>query len=393
MACPDEVFQRVEKKYRVSAAQRQAIEHAMRAAALEPDSYGRTRVTSVYLDTPDRAVIARSLEKPLYKEKLRLRAYGEEAGAALLVAAACLGGPVSSDARASASEFARLGDLAHASGLSWGAVARTPVFFELKKKFDGVVYKRRVCLSLSAACAFLGGVAYEEACRTHPLEGPELAAASLSARSCQIAREIDAVRQRWEGLRPSMAIACDRVAWAARVAQDAGDVRVAGAAGAAGAAGDVRVASAAQAGAAGAARVADAVGAAHAGASHAAGVAGAAQLRVTFDSELCCLDCTRIRPDQASLLRQLEGFLQKGSSCAAAVLPLASSLAGLWRPIIGASESIMEVKSAGALPLWLSGALASARAYPTSFSKYGTAAQLVQAEAHVRPRFPLERRS
>lgn len=46
------------------------------------DAYGRTRITSLYLDTPERSMIARSVEKPLYKEKLRLRAYGDAAGVA-----------------------------------------------------------------------------------------------------------------------------------------------------------------------------------------------------------------------------------------------------------------------------------------------------------------------
>lgn len=70
-----EVFQRIEKKYRVDAAQRALLEAGL-GAALAPDAYGRSRVTSLYLDTPDRALIDRSLEKPTYKEKLRLRAYG-----------------------------------------------------------------------------------------------------------------------------------------------------------------------------------------------------------------------------------------------------------------------------------------------------------------------------
>jgi SPX domain protein involved in polyphosphate accumulation len=77
------VFKRREKKYLIDAAQRQAIETAARQF-MSPDDYGRTLVTSVYLDTPDRSIIARSLEKPVYKEKLRIRAYGQEDGAALV---------------------------------------------------------------------------------------------------------------------------------------------------------------------------------------------------------------------------------------------------------------------------------------------------------------------
>ena len=76
----DSVFKRVEKKYRTTPRQRAAVEAAARdTGAMAVDVYGRTRITSLYLDTPERAMIARSVEKPLYKEKLRLRAYGEAA--------------------------------------------------------------------------------------------------------------------------------------------------------------------------------------------------------------------------------------------------------------------------------------------------------------------------
>ena len=66
------VFKRVEKKYRIGTAERAAIEVAVEGA-MAVDAYGRSRITSLYLDTPDRAIVARSIEKPLYKEKLRLR--------------------------------------------------------------------------------------------------------------------------------------------------------------------------------------------------------------------------------------------------------------------------------------------------------------------------------
>lgn len=267
----NEVFQRVEKKYRVSASQRRVLEEAMRRF-MEPDTYGLSRVTSVYLDTPERYLVARSLEKPLYKEKLRVRAYGREAGRAL-VGAFCRG--------ASADDSSTL------------------VFIELKKKFKGVVYKRRVGVSLAAARAYLEGAPYAEACARCPLLFYELHAESLSPRSLQIAREIDAMRERCAPLMPSMAIACDRVAWKPQ--------------------------------------------------EHCAAQLG--DLRVTFDGRLAFSDC--------------------GSA---------------WRPIVEPSESIMELKSSGALPLWLAESLAVAGAYPSSFSKYGRAAQLVaSAEARTTP--------
>lgn len=43
---------------------------------MRPDIYGESTVCSVYYDTPDFRLIRASLEKPVYKEKLRLRSYG-----------------------------------------------------------------------------------------------------------------------------------------------------------------------------------------------------------------------------------------------------------------------------------------------------------------------------
>ena len=83
MAAYSSVFKRVEKKYRIGAAERAAVEAAA-GGPMAVDAYGRTRITSLYLDTPERSMIARSVEKPLYREKLRLRAYGDAAGVALM---------------------------------------------------------------------------------------------------------------------------------------------------------------------------------------------------------------------------------------------------------------------------------------------------------------------
>ena len=83
MAAYSSVFKRVEKKYRIGAAERAFVEAAA-GGPMAVDAYGRTRITSLYLDTPERSMIARSVEKPLYKEKLRLRAYGDAAGVALM---------------------------------------------------------------------------------------------------------------------------------------------------------------------------------------------------------------------------------------------------------------------------------------------------------------------
>ena len=79
-----------------------------------PDGYGTSLICNLYLDTPDFLLIRRSIEKPLYKEKLRVRSYGV-------------------------------------------ANAQSVVYLELKKKFKGVVYKRRVGLKNCALDAFLSG--------------------------------------------------------------------------------------------------------------------------------------------------------------------------------------------------------------------------------------------
>ena len=162
-----DVFERKEVKYRLDARQAETMRRALEGRMM-PDVYGRTTVRSLYLDTPERALIERSLDKPLYKEKLRLRCYGAPTDDSL-------------------------------------------VFVEIKKKYKGIVYKRRVGCSLAAAEAYLGGESYEQACMRFPLPDPAMAAESLSPRSAQIAREIDEFVARYRPLRPSMLIECERV--------------------------------------------------------------------------------------------------------------------------------------------------------------------------------------
>ena len=101
MACIT-TMQRYEIKYLLSSRQKAELLQAIRPY-MELDSYGRTTIRNVYLDTDTFRLIRRSLEKPAYKEKLRIRSY----------------------------QSARPED---------------PVFVELKKKYRSVVYKRRVVL-------------------------------------------------------------------------------------------------------------------------------------------------------------------------------------------------------------------------------------------------------
>lgn len=213
MAAYSSVFKRVEKKYRIGAAERAVVEAAA-GGHMAVDAYGRTRITSLYLDTPERSMIARSVEKPLYKEKLRLRAYGDAAGVALMGAFGA--GPIVREPGGLPLSDGEV-ETRVASGLQApGAAAALPVFFGIKKKFKGIVYKRRLALTLPAALAFVSGLPYEQACARWPLSDAALAAAALSPATRQIARELEAAMDRWLPLVPSMGIACDRAAWAYR---------------------------------------------------------------------------------------------------------------------------------------------------------------------------------
>ena len=107
------VFKRYEIKFLLDLEQKQRI-----LAAMEPymvlDEYGRTTIRNVYFDTDNFRLIRRSLEHPAYKEKLRIRSYKQL-------------GP------------------------------DEPVFVELKKKYNGVVYKRRLALPEKEAMQWLRG--------------------------------------------------------------------------------------------------------------------------------------------------------------------------------------------------------------------------------------------
>lgn len=107
------VFKRYELKYLLTPAQKERVLAAMESY-MRPDRYGRTTIRNLYYDTDNYLLIRRSIEKPAYKEKLRVRSYEQATG-------------------------------------------DSPVFVELKKKFDDVVYKRRVCLPNQSAIAWLSG--------------------------------------------------------------------------------------------------------------------------------------------------------------------------------------------------------------------------------------------
>ena len=97
-------FQRFEKKYLLTQAQYGLLLDGM-SRYLRPDDYGRYTICNIYYDADNYQLIRASLEKPVYKEKLRMRSYGVPAD----------------------------GD---------------NVFVELKKKFHGEVYKRRAVMEV-----------------------------------------------------------------------------------------------------------------------------------------------------------------------------------------------------------------------------------------------------
>lgn len=220
------VFKRYELKYLLTEAQKQAVLQAMQPH-MAPDKYGRTTIRNIYFDTPNYRLIRRSLEKPVYKGKLRIRSYQK-------------------------------------------ADADSTVFVELKKKYDSVVYKRRISLPAARAMNWL--------CHR---EGPEQAG--------QIIREIDYFLDFYSPLSPTVFLCYDRVAYYAKDCSD---------------------------------------------------------FRVTFDDNILC---------------RRENLYLDSDPSGAAILPPGMTL--------------MEIKSNGGIPLWLSHTLTQNRIFKTSFSKYGIAYQ------------------
>lgn len=113
MANIQTVFERKEKKFLLSNMQYEALRRALEPH-MQIDQYGLHTIGSIYYDTNDFSIIRHSLDKPAYKEKLRLRCYGTP----------------------------KPGDT---------------VFLELKKKYMGVTYKRRVPATLFEAERYLRG--------------------------------------------------------------------------------------------------------------------------------------------------------------------------------------------------------------------------------------------
>ena len=105
-------FQRYELKYLLNPTQKRAVLQAM-DGHMELDQYGRVTIRNIYYDTETFRLIRRSLERPCYKEKLRVRSYRQVS-------------------------------------------PEEPVFVELTKKYKSVVYKRRLSLPEGLVSQSLG---------------------------------------------------------------------------------------------------------------------------------------------------------------------------------------------------------------------------------------------
>lgn len=155
-----DIFERYELKYKITSKQKKQILQGI-APYMSLDRYGRTTIRNLYFDTDTFRLIRRSIERPAYKEKLRVRSYSQ-------------------------------------------AEAQTPVFVELKKKYNGIVYKRRIALPERQAMAWLTG------------EG-------VCPQDCQIGKEIDYFLSYYRDLRPAVFLSYEREAYFQR---DGGDLRI-----------------------------------------------------------------------------------------------------------------------------------------------------------------------
>ncbi len=217
------IFKRYEIKYLITDEQRKAIFAAMEGKMCG-DEWGKSNIRNIYFDTPDFLLIRRSIEKPVYKEKLRLRSYG----------------PATSD---------------------------SIVFAEIKKKYDHVVYKRRIKLKEKDAMEYLTG--------------------GQCKKESQISHEIDWFLNYYAGIAPRVRISYDREAYFDITDSD---------------------------------------------------------FRITFDKNILWRDTD---------------------------LSLCSENGG--HSLLPPGTSLMEVKTAGAIPLWLVHTLTEQKVYKVSFSKYGNA--------------------
>ena len=144
-----EIFKRVEQKYVLSEKQYKDLMKLINNH-LNEDEYFKSNICNIYFDSDNFDLIINSLEKGYYKEKVRLRSYN----------------------------VPKLKD---------------KVYFEIKSKLDGVVYKRRVTINLNDYYDYLNGK-------------------SIKSSNKQIMNEIDYVIKKYD-LKPKYFIAYDRLSY------------------------------------------------------------------------------------------------------------------------------------------------------------------------------------
>ncbi len=152
-----EVFNRAEKKYIITDEVFRTLRTKLEEHML-PDSFCRSSefytICNIYYDTPDHQLIRRSIEKPIYKEKLRLRSYGI-------------------------------------------VTPKDKVYLEVKKKFNGYVNKRRCSMQLEEVCRYIETGRRSEGKKTS---------------TEQVLKEIDFMLKRYPELAPTLYLSYDRIA-------------------------------------------------------------------------------------------------------------------------------------------------------------------------------------
>jgi len=154
------IFKRYELKYLMDREQTEGLLESM-DGRMVLDGYGHSQINNIYLDTDNYLLARRSIERPPYKEKLRFRSYG-------------------------------------------AADDDSEVFVELKKKYESVVYKRRLSMPLSEAMEWF---------TTDTDRFPHT----------QIGNEIDYLRHRYPGICPAMLLCYEREAYRSL---DGSDLRI-----------------------------------------------------------------------------------------------------------------------------------------------------------------------
>lgn len=160
------VFKRKEIKYLLSSEERNALLPILNTC-MEPDAFAHSSISNLYYDTPDFRMVRRSLEKPMYKEKLRLRSYGTPEDT-------------------------------------------STVFPEIKKKAMGIVCKRRISLPYQEAVSFLSG---QQIASTDTCNGTTQQIASTDmcdGTTRQILHELDWMLASYENLSPRVFLSYGR---------------------------------------------------------------------------------------------------------------------------------------------------------------------------------------